>query len=179
MTDSVRVLILVLFLAMLEISELFAVRREGSDVFAPKIGWRLFYFITIVAFLNISIEHVRSAPHPPAGPPLWFSLLALLLFVFARPQSLVVSSQGLASYRLWGFSRRFIPWTEVSGVTSDWEEQATRVWTFMGYKVAVTSRDGTRIEHTILHKRQGKFLDDLRQFVPATAFAPGLFDWHR
>ena len=51
MTETVRVLVPVLFLSVLEVFEFFAVRREGSDIFAPRLGWRIFYFLMITACL--------------------------------------------------------------------------------------------------------------------------------
>jgi hypothetical protein len=177
MTDTLRVLIPVLFLSVLEVFEFFAVHKEGSDVFAPKLGWRLFYFVLVAAGLIWLSEGLASAgqTHDKAQ---WVDLLVLFVFVIMRPKTVVVSSAGLASYGLYGFRRRFIPWVEVARVSSNWQEEGYKFWVFMGYGVTVTGRDGTRIEHSIYLRRQGRLLDDLRQHVPATEFDPGLFDWH-
>ncbi len=177
MTDTVRILVPVLFLSVLEVFEFFAVRKEGSDVFAPKLGWRIFYFLMITAFL-IALSLSSGDANQGRQKPSWLLLLLLLAFVIARPKTIVASSAGLASYGLYGFRKLFVPWAEVSRVSSDWQEERYRLWAFTGYSVAVTGRDGTRIEHNIYLRRQGAFLDDLRQHVPATKFDPGLFDWH-
>ena len=180
MTDTMRVLIPVLFLSVLEVFEFFAVRKEGSDVFAPKLGWRLFYFVLIAVGLIWLSESLAGASqtHDKAS---WVDLLVLFVFVIMRPKTVVVSSVGLASYGLYGFRRRFIPWAEAARVSSDWQEErlgSRFPFTFTGYGVTVIGRDGSRIEHSIYLRRQGRFLDDLRQHVPATEFDPGLFDWH-
>ena len=166
-------------LSVLEVFEFFAVRKEGSDIFAPKLGWRILFFLMITGFLVAlslaSGEAIQTRQKPP-----WLLLLLLLVFVIARPKTIVASSTGLASYGLYGFRKLFVPWAEVSRVSSDWQEERwfRAAFTFTGYSVAVTGRDGTRIEHSIYLRRQGRFLDDLRQHVPAAEFDPGLFDWH-
>ncbi|HXZ11651.1 MAG TPA: hypothetical protein VEG64_04595 [Candidatus Sulfotelmatobacter sp.] len=167
----------------LEVFEFFAVRKEGSQIFSMKLGWRFFYFSLIVCLLFSSIYLFSASHRDPNGAPLWWILILLAAALLTRPRTLVANSGGLASYGWYGFRRRFIPWADVSAVTSDWEERRLAhgigsLWVFMGYKVAVAGRDGTRIEHTIQMPRQGAFLDDLRRHIPPTAFAPGLFDWH-
>jgi len=115
--------------------------------------------------------------------PLWWPLLFLGLLLFARPKTIVVSATGLVSYGGYGLRRRFILWPEVLAVTSDWEEQrltlnlTALLWVFTGFNLEVTGSDRTRIVHTILLRNQPRFLEDLRQHVPANAFAPGLYEW--
>jgi hypothetical protein len=168
----------------LEIFESAVVRKESTVVFSPKAGWRLFFYVVIVHLVFRSIYYVPSAHRAAEGAPLWWFLLFLAISLLARPKTLVVNSTGLASYSWYGLRRRFIPWTDVSSVTSDWEEErltynlSTLLWVFTGYSITVTGQDATRIVHTILVRGQRKFLDTLRQHIPASAFAPGLFDWH-
>jgi hypothetical protein len=174
-------LFVVLFL---EVFEFFGIRKEATHVFPAKVGWRLFFIVTIAWSLFGSIYNLSASHRAPNGVPLWWCLLFLAISLLTRPKTLVVNSTGLASYGWYGIQRRFILWVDVSGVASDWEEEMltqnfiTLLWVFMGYSVTVTGRDTTRITHTILLRHQGKFLDDLRQYIPATAFDPGLFDWH-
>ena len=116
--------------------------------------------------------------------PLWWPVLFLVILLFTRPKPIAVNSAGLNVYGLYGIRRRSIAWYEVSSVTSDWREERltynflTLLWVFTGYSVTVGARDGTRVVHTILLRHQAKFLDDLRNHIPAHAFAPGLYGWH-
>jgi hypothetical protein len=134
----------------------------------------------IASFLFFLIQYITTTQSTSKDPPLWFCLPFLLGLLFARPQTVVTNSSGLSSFAFYGLRHSFIPWSQVSSVTSDWQEEGSGWWGWMarGYSVLVTGRDGTRIESTLYLSRQGKFLDDLRQHVPAVAFAPGLFDWH-
>jgi hypothetical protein len=177
-TDNARVLFILGAVAALEIFELFTIRREANNVFALKVGWRLYYSFFFAASVVVTIDAVMQSPRDLHEPPLWAGLLILVVVVLLRPQPIVTDSQGLAAYRFWGLHRRFIPWTDVSNVGSNWQEQNVKVWTFMGYEVTVTGRGGTRIAHTIFLRKQPEFLDDLRRYLPRVAFSPGLYDWH-
>lgn len=166
------------FVLALEAFEYFAVHKESSDVFAMKFGWRIFYFV-LLGVLLVSIWQYPWGAHRPAhAAPLWLLLALAIVLVLTRPNTVVTNSSGLASYGLWGLRRRFIAWTDVGRIASDWEEEHFKVWTFTGYTVSVIGLDGTRIDHTIFLRGQGRFLDDLRQRVRAERFAPGLADWH-
>lgn len=156
-------------LLALEGLEFLRVRRESSDVFSIKFGWRVFYCLFIGALLPSLWHHQSDRVW------LW---LALGAFVLLRPKNLAITPTGLASYAFWGLHRRFVAWSDVLSVTSDWEEEHFKVWTFNGYRVSVTGLDGTRIDHTIFQRHQGRFLDDIRAQVPTIRFAPGLADWH-
>lgn len=160
----------VLFLLSLEGFEFLRVRRESSDVFSMKLGYRLFYFLLIWGLLLAVWQRQTN--------PMWPYLLGLGTLVLIRPNTLAITHSGAASYTLWGLHRRFVAWSDVLRVTSDWEEENFKFWTFTGYKVSVIGRDGTRIDHTIFHRHQAKFLDDLRAHTAISKFAPGLADWH-
>lgn len=184
MTDGKLFLAVALSGFSLEIVESIVVRKEASDVFSPKAGWRCFFFVAIAVDVFGFIYLLPASHRTPKGPPLWWPLLFLLILLFARPKTLAVNSEGLNSFGWYGLRRRFIGWPDVSSVTSDWEEERltqnflTLIWVFTGYSVTVIGQDATRIVHTILLRHQGKFLDELRLHIPARAFAPGVFDWH-
>jgi hypothetical protein len=67
---------------------------------------------------------------------------------------------------------------------SDWQEERltfnlfTSIWTFMGTSVTVRSRDGVSIQHGVVNRKQGLFLDALRRYLPPETFDPGVYDWH-
>jgi hypothetical protein len=48
----------------------------------------------------------------------------------------------------------------------------------MGTSVTVTSRDGANIQHGVVNRNQGLFLDALRRYLPPEVFDAGLYDWH-
>jgi hypothetical protein len=177
-TDNARVLLIVGAVAALEIFELVAIRREGDETFALKLGWQLYYSLFFAASVVVTIDSVVKSPRDAHDPPLWVGLLILGVVLLLRPQPVVTSSQGLAAYRFWGLRRRFIPWGDVSSVASNWQEQKVKFWTFTGYDVALTGRDGTQIAHTIYLRKRSQFLDDLRKYLPPVVFSPGLYDWH-
>jgi hypothetical protein len=183
-TENVQLFLVAVILSSLEIFESAVVRKQSTVVFSPKAGWRFFYFIVVVLLVFRTIYYLLSAHRAAEGAPLWWFPLLLAILLLVRPKTLVVNSTGLASYSWYGLRRRFIPWTGVSSVTSDWEEERltynllTLLWVFTGYSITVAGQDATRIVHTILMRDQRKFLDVLRQHVPASVFAPGLFDWH-
>jgi hypothetical protein len=179
-TESKQWLLVLLFLLFLEVSESLIVRKDATQIYPPKIGWRLVYFLIIADLLYDLIGYAPGMQSTSKGFPLWFCVPFLLALLVIRPRTIASESNGLASYSLYGLRHSFIPWSQVSSVTSDWQEEGNIWWGWFarGYSVVVTGRDGTRIENTLYLSRQGKFLDDLRQHVPAVAFAPGLFDWH-
>jgi hypothetical protein len=96
----------------------------------------------------------------------------------------LVDSSAVSSCSLFGLNRSPIYWGEVSRVASDWEEERltfnlfTVIWTFMGTSVTVTSRNGPSIQHGVVNRKQGLFLDALRRYLPREAFDPGIYDWH-
>jgi hypothetical protein len=113
----------------------------------------------------------------PGDAPLWVAVC----FLFAGaiwPRTVLTDADGISSYATFGIRRRMIPWTDVCKVTSDWEEVQTRLgFRFLGTRIYVLSRDGSRIAHGIVQSRQAKFLDELRKHLPRETFAPGLYDW--
>ncbi|MGH2508132.1 MAG: hypothetical protein ACRDHZ_12115 [Ktedonobacteraceae bacterium] len=72
----------------------------------------------------------------------------------------------------------------MSRISSDWQEERltinlfTPIWTFMGTSINVISRDGASIQHGVVNRHQGPFLDALRRNLPNQTFDPGLYDWH-
>jgi len=48
----------------------------------------------------------------------------------------------------------------------------------MGTSLTVKSRDGVSIQHGVVNRKQGLFLDAIRRYLPAEAFDAGLYDWH-
>jgi hypothetical protein len=166
---------------VLELFEFFAVRKEGSEIFSMKLGWRLFYFVMSLLFLFSCLDYLTAPLHGRERATSWWVPILLVVFLLTRPRTIVVNSTGLSSYGLFGLLRRSVDWNDVAAVTTDWEEEKPSYrWPFVftGYKVAVRGRDGTLIEHTIFLRRLGTFLDDLRQHIPASAFAPGLYHWN-
>jgi hypothetical protein len=171
-----------LYLGACELVEYLAVRRQAAEVFSPRLGWRLLRWAGIAGCIAGIVERL----HGNAGPkswPLWLYVL-LLLFWLYWPRTVLVDSSAVSSCSLFGFHRRSIPWGEVSRISSDWQEERltfnlfTPIWTFMGTSVNVTSRDGASIQHGVIHRHQGLFLDGLRRNLPRQAFDPGLYDWH-
>jgi hypothetical protein len=110
-------------------------------------------------------------------------VLLLLLWVF-WPRTVLIDSSAVSSCSIFGFRRRQIVWGQVSRITSDWEEEPlfvnlfTPIWKFMGTSVTVTSRDGVSIQHGVVNRKQGLFLDGLRRYLPPEAFDAGIYDWH-
>jgi hypothetical protein len=104
-----RVLLPVLSVFLLELWEFFAVRKSDSEVFAPKLDWRLFYGVFITCFLVLLTEYVPGMRIAPNGPPVWFSAAFVLVLLFICPKTLVVSPVGLSSIRLLRPSTYFYP----------------------------------------------------------------------
>lgn len=183
MTASVLPIIwvVVLYFGACELVEYLAVRRQAAEVFPPKLGWRLLRWVGIAGCIAGIVERL----HGNAGPkswPIWIYALLLLFWLF-WPRTVLVDSSAVSSCSLFGFRRRSIPWGEVSRISSDWQEERlswgfTMIWTFMGTSVTATSRDGASIQHGVIHRHQGLFLDELRRYLPRQAFDPGLYDWH-
>jgi hypothetical protein len=171
-----------LYLGACELAEYLLVRRQAADVFSPKLGWRLLRWIGIAGSVAGAVERLHRVTARPDDWPLWLYILLLLFWIF-WPRTVSVDSSGVASCSLFGFRRRSIIWGQVSRITSDWQEQRlwwglTAIWTFMGTSVTVTSRDGVRIQHGVLNRKQGLFLDAIRRYLPPEAFDAGLYDWH-
>jgi hypothetical protein len=166
-----------LYLAACEILEFVIVRRHGADAFPPKMGWRLIRWIVIaVAIVSIG-QRFYEKQSQLGDAPLWLTLCFLLLGA-VWPRTVLVDNDGISSCSTFGFRHCAIPWTEVSKIASDWEEVSTRFgFRFMGTRIYVLSRSGTRITHGVVQSRQGKFLDDLRRYLPRTVFEVGLYDW--
>jgi hypothetical protein len=178
-TESKQWLFVLSFLLFLEVTEFLIVRKEATNIYPPKIGWRLVYFLIIAGLLYDLIGYAAGMQSTSRGFPLWSCVFLRALLVI-RPRTITSNSTGLASYSLYGLRHSFISWSQVLNVTSNWQEEGSSFWGWMarGYSVTVTGRDATRIEHTLYLSHQGKFLDDLREHAAAVAFAPGLFDWH-
>lgn len=163
MTEKQLILAIILFLLGLEAWEFFVVRREGSDTFGMRFGWRVVSFLTIGVFLFGVLGRFVAWPW-------WLALALLVEAVLLRANTLVVSSTGLVSYGFWGFRRRFIAWPEVRTVVLN--SQAGYV--LNRYTISVRGSDGTRIGHPIANRCRDKFLDDLRSHVAKENFATEL-----
>lgn len=158
-------------------------RRDAGDVYRPKLRRRIFWWFWIgssgLTIVLESLGHGRGRNDLL----LWFWIVMFLASVLTYPRTVVVTPTGVVSFGLFGARRRFIPWTEVTTVTSDWQEATVSyhfslAWRLMGTRIVVLNRNGTHIDHTIFLRRQGRFLDDLRRYTPKEAFAPGIYDWH-
>lgn len=166
-----------------EIIEYLAVRRHAEEIFPPRIGWRLVRWTGIAWCVTGAVVRLYRSSGRPNDTPLWVYLLLLLFWLF-WPRTVLVNSSAISSCSLFGFRRRHIAWGQVSRVTSDWQEERlvfnlfTPIWTFMGTSVTVTSRDGVSIEHGVVNRKQGLFLDALRRYIQPEAFDAGLYDWH-
>lgn len=161
-----------LYLVACEIAEYFLVRRHDSEVFPPKIGFRLLRWFGIAFCIDRISSNDKSLN--------WMLILYVVLLVVCLrwPRTMLVDSSGVSSSGVFGLFRRAIPWTEVKQVSSDWQEEHFRFWTFTGYSVTVIGRDGSGIEHGLINTDQARFLNALRRFVPREAFDAGLYDWH-
>jgi hypothetical protein len=179
MTGAYQAVTLTLVLAVFEVLEYLTVRKQSSEIFAPKLGWRLFYFVMIYASTFALISSIQISEHSANRSHVWWTLLIVFALLFFRPRTVVATPEGLASYSFYGLRRDFLPWPEVAAVASDWVEETQGIggfwslWVSMGYKITVVGREGGRIEHSIYLRKQARFLDDLRQHVPSSAFAPG------
>ena len=181
MTGTYQAVVLALVLAVFEVLEYLTVRKQSSEIFASKLGWRLFYFVMIYASLLALISSIQTSAHSLNHARVWWTLLIVFALLFFRPRTVVATPEGLASYSFYGLRRHFLPWREVAAVTSDWEKGSDGFSSLLlpiGYRITVAGREGVRIEHSIYMRRQARFLDDLRQHVPSSAFAPGIYDWH-
>jgi hypothetical protein len=166
-----------LYLAVCELIEYQLVRRKAGEIFPPKLGWRLFRWFGIAACIDGIFVSVR--------PLSWtiFLYFGFLILWLRWPRTVLVDSACVSSCGLFGLMNHLIAWGDVSQVSSDWQEQKLRsgldvLWTFTGYCVTVRGRDGSTIQHSIVNKDQGRFLNALRRFVPREAFDAGLYDWH-
>jgi hypothetical protein len=172
-----------LYLGACELADYLLIRRRSGEVFPPKLGWRFLRWFGIAGCIAGTVERMQSNAAKPSDWPLWLYAL-LLLFWISWPRTVFVDSSGVSSCSLFGFRRRSILWGQVSRITSDWQEERltfnlfTPIWTFMGTSVTVTSRDGISIQHGLVNRKQGLFLDALRRYVPPEAFDAGLYDWH-
>jgi hypothetical protein len=164
--------IVVLYLVTCEIAEYLLVHGNDSEMFPPKIGVRLLRWLGIgFCIAGISSSYKSSN---------WTLIICVLVLILLlhRPRTLLIDSSGISSCGAFGLFRRAIPWVEVDQVSSDWQEEDFRFWTFMGYGVTVMGRDGRRIEHGLFNADQARFLNALRRFVPREAFDAGLYEWH-
>jgi hypothetical protein len=179
LTENQQLLACLLLVFAFEVFEYFVTREDDAAIFRPNLSRRIFYWFAItVSLLNLISFRPGTQPNPRSMPE-WFVALFFLVLVFARPNTLSVGPTGLTSYSLYGLRKTYVPWGDVLSVNSDWQQGSrglARV--FMGYRVVVTGRDGKKVIHSIGNSRQGEFLNQLRQHVAPTAFAPGLFDWH-
>jgi len=166
-----------------ELVEYLTVRRHATEAFPPKLGWRLLRWSGIAGCIAGAVERFHQNSPRPNDWPLWVYVLLLLLWVF-WPRTVLIDSSAVSSCSIFGFRRRQIVWGQVSRITSDWEEEPlfvnlfTPIWKFMGTSVTVTSRDGVSIQHGVVNRKQGLFLDGLRRYLPPEAFDAGIYDWH-
>ena len=170
-----KIYIIALYLLICETAEYFLARRRGAEVFPPKMGFRLLRWTGLALCVVGIVSYDKSRS--------WamLALCALFFAVWMRwPRTVLVDSLDVSSCSLFGLFRRSIPRAEVGRVSSDWQEVHffRLFWTFTGYSVTVTGRDGSRIEHGLVNTNQGRFLDALRRFVPREAFDAGLYEWH-
>jgi hypothetical protein len=177
------IFVVVLYWGVCELVEYLVVRRHAVEVFPPKLGWRLLRWFGIAGCIVGIVERLHEKMGRANDVPIWVCVLLLLLWV-SWPRAVLVDSLGVSSCSLFGFRRRQIIWGQVSRITCDWQEQRltfnlfTTIWTFMGTSVTVTSRDDVSIQHGVVNRKQGLFLDALRRYLPREAFDPGLYDWH-
>jgi hypothetical protein len=171
-----------LYLVACEVFEYFLIRRRAEVVFPPKLGWRLLR-LTAIAWCIAGIwGRLHGSATGPGGWPLWLYVVLLFFWIF-WPRTVVVDSSTVSSCSLFGFGRRSILWNDASRVSSDWEETRlawnlfTVLWTFMGTSVTVTGRSGASVQHGVINRAQGLFLDALRRYLPREAFDAGLYDW--
>lgn len=73
-------------------------------------------------------------------------------------------------------------WAQVSKVDCNWGDANLYLglhwlWRLTGTQITVKDRDGVTVTHSLFHPHQGRFLDDLRHYVPKDIFAPGIYDW--
>jgi len=158
-----------------ECSDFFLTRQPGAESFRPKLWVRFVYWSVIAIFIGGLVVNLQQRS--------WLSvwLGVLLVFVVLRLRTVFVDSEGISSCGLLGTRRRSIPWSEVSRISSDWQEEymsRARLPAITGYSVTVTGRTGNKIEHSVLNTGQARFLDALRRYVPREVFDPGLYDWH-
>lgn len=177
------VAIVVLYFGVCELADYFLVRRQAGQAFRPKLGWRLLRWFSIAASVAAIWGKVHGTVARAKGWPLWVYVLLLLFWIF-WPRSVLVDSSGISSSSLFGIFRRSILWAQTSRIGSDWQEENLSVnffqaiWTFMGTRITITSRDGISIQHGVVNRKQGMFLDALRSHLPREVFDPGLYDWH-
>jgi hypothetical protein len=177
------VVVIALYLGVCELAEYLLVRRPPGQAFPPKVGWRVLRWCAIAGCVAGIWGQIHGSAARPNDWPLWLYVL-LLLFWICWPRSVLVDSSGISSCSLFGFLRRSIRWSQMSRITSDWQEERlninllTPIWTFMGTRITVTSRDGISIQHGVVNRKQAIFLDALRRYLPREAFDPGLYDWH-
>jgi hypothetical protein len=171
-----------LYLVVCEVFDYFVIRRKTEAVFPPKLGWRLLRLTAIAGCIAGIWDRLHTTTRGPGGWPLWLYVVLLFFWIF-WPRTLLVDSSAVSSCSLFGFARRSIPWNDASRVSSDWEETPltwnlfTMLWTFMGATVTVTSRNGASVQHGVVNRAQGLFLDALRRYLPREAFDAGLYDW--
>jgi hypothetical protein len=167
------------FQSFLEIVELVAVRREHAELFPPKIGWRIIFFVAgmgtawvaIVMLPGIRITSEKGLELP---------VLIIVMLWFFRPKTLAINGSGLTFYRFYGLKGSFISWDEVARVASRWEDAGDRnLWAMLvrSPTVTVTGRDGTTVKFSYTNEGIGRFMDALRERVPRSAFDEGLYDW--
>jgi len=171
------------YFTVCEAIERAVVRAQGADVYRAKLGWRLFWWFVMGSSGLAIVEQLLGHTGGGKQLPVWFLILIFLSLVITWPRTVIVDTSGLCSVSLFGTRRRFISWPEVVTITSDWENEDLRsgltfLWRFTGTRIIVLSRSGIHIEHTILLRKQNRFLDDLRRYAPKQDFAPGIYDWN-
>jgi hypothetical protein len=171
-----------LYFATCELIDYLAVRKHLAEVFPPKLGWRLCGWFWVAASL---IATAATLLAPEAGISRWWALLWAFSFYywFTWFRTVLVDSSGVSSCGIFGLSRRYIPWGDVSRVTFDWQEESIgigfdRIRAFLGTRLTVVSRNGVSVEHGVIHGHQGMFLDALKRYLPRQVFDTGVYDWH-
>jgi hypothetical protein len=172
-------LLALLIQSSLEILEFFGVRREYAQLFPPKIGWRILFFIagTGAGWLALRIFPSMRITDEKA---LEFPILIVVMLWFIRPNTLAINASGLTFYRFYGLRGSFISWNEAASMTSNWDDfEGRSLWNMLVRKptVTVTSGDGKSVKFSYTNRGLGGFMEALREHIPARAFEPGLCDW--
>lgn len=175
--------IVAVYFAACEAVERALVRSEGGHIYRAKLGWRLFWWFSMGGTVVTIAGHLLGRTGGGKDLPTWFFIVTFVVLVLTWPRTLTVTSAGISSSSLFGMRRRFIPWSEVASITSDWEEEnlfwkLQAIWKFTGTRILVISRAGTCIGHAIFLRKQAEFLEDLRRYAPKQVFAPGIYDWN-
>lgn len=161
-----------LYLIACEVVEFLLLRMHDAEAFPPKIGFRILRWLGIA----VCVEGISVSDKSLNWPVIFYAVF--LVFWLYWPRTVLIDSSCVFSRSAFGLFRRSVLWPDVCQVSSDWQEEHFRFWTFTGYSITVWGRNGRKIEHGLVNKDQGRFLNALRRFVPREAFDAGLYDWH-